>query len=187
MIGIDEVGRGSWAGPLLVVAARSCQALPVEFIDSKLLSKRKRELLLDQIIRNCDLGEGWVTAREIDNFGLTRAMQLGVSRALEAINAKTYEEIIIDGSINYCHGSFTQSQAIIKADANYPLVSAASIFAKVKRDRYMAALADEYANYQFEKHVGYGTKLHQQLLEQYGVSSLHRKSYKPIKQLLKNI
>lgn len=184
IVGIDEVGRGSWAGPLLVVAARARLELPKGLADSKVLSKQKREELFELIKESCDLGEGWVQPEEIDKLGITRALKLGVSRALMALGTLLDEEIIIDGLINYCPIEFINVKAIAKADATEGIVSAASIYAKVLRDRHMVRLSQLYPNYQFEKHVGYGTKLHHQLLMKYGVSQIHRRSYKPVKALL---
>ncbi len=184
MIGIDEVGRGAWAGPLLVVAARIRDALPSNLNDSKQLSLKKRELLFPQIKSCCDIGEGWVEPHEIDEFGLTQAMRLAVNRALIAIGADFDEDIIMDGPINYCSFEYNSVQTIIKADSIYPIVSAASIYAKVARDRHMNRIAKFYPFYGFEKHVGYGTQLHISSLKIHGVSLLHRKSYKPIKAYL---
>lgn len=180
MIGIDEVGRGCWAGPLLVVAARQVSALPLGLKDSKLLSKKQRENLFAEIIQTCELGEGWVYPTEIDELGLSGAMKLGVARALAAIHVTNDEEIIMDGNINYCDATFTNVQTVIKADNLYPIVSAASIYAKVLRDNEMAEQARLYAGYGFELHVGYGTKSHREALQKLGVCDLHRKSYKPV-------
>lgn len=180
IIGIDEVGRGCWAGPLLVVAARAKTALPDGLADSKVLSKIKRESLLDAIVEACDLGEGWVQPEEIDQLGLTGAMKLGVSRALIALGAGFEEAIIMDGNLNYCPDDFTNVQTIIKADQSHPIVSAASIYAKVTRDAHMIRAADFYPFYGFEKHVGYGTAIHQAALKVHGISRIHRKSFKPV-------
>lgn len=184
MIGIDEVGRGCWAGPLLVVAARQRESLPDGLKDSKLLSKLQRQNLLVPILESCDIGEGWVEHSEIDRYGLAEAMRRGVERALAALNASSGEEIIMDGTVNYCGAVFSNVLTVPKADNLYQIVSAASIVAKVKRDDFMTQIAKEYPNYQFEKHVGYGTKLHSELLKQFGVSPIHRLSYKPIQILL---
>lgn len=181
MIGIDEVGRGCWAGPLLVVAARQTGSLPHGLDDSKKLSKKRRDSLKFNIEITCDIGEGWVTAPEIDAVGLTAAMKLGVGRALEAIAAQVGEEIIMDGLINYCAPTFTNVQCEAKADGLYPVVSAASIYAKVTRDKFMTELKEPYVVYEFAKHVGYGTKLHSDLLKLHGVSDQHRLSFAPIK------
>lgn len=183
MIGIDEVGRGCWAGPLLIVAARAKGVLPVGLKDSKKLSTKKRELFYSQLQDSCDLGEGWVSAPEIDQLGLSEAMRLGVGRALVAINARHDEEIIMDGLINYCSNEFTNVVCIAKADDLYPIVSAASIYAKVTRDRFMTELEGKYAVYEFAKHVGYGTKLHMDMLKLHGASDQHRLSFAPIKKL----
>ena len=180
MIGIDEVGRGSWAGPLLVVAARQVGKLPEGLADSKILIKKRREQLVPAINASCQLGEGWVEPTEIDQLGLTGAMRLGVDRALKAIDAKVGEEIIMDGHINYCASGFTNVRCEIGADATYSLVSAASIYAKVQRDAYMTKISAKYPGYSFESHVGYGTKKHLEALKSLGICELHRRSYKPV-------
>lgn len=180
MIGIDEVGRGCWAGPLLVVAARAKRTLPDGLADSKQLTKLRRESLLEAINETCDLGEGWVQPEEIDRLGLTGAMKLGVSRALLALSADFDEAIIMDGLINYCPEEYTNVETIAKADQSEPIVSAASIHAKVTRDAHMVRAAQFYPFYGFEKHVGYGTAIHQAALKVHGVSNIHRKSFKPI-------
>jgi ribonuclease HII len=180
VIGIDEVGRGCWAGPLLVVAARQKTELPTGVADSKVVSKPKREALFDAIGLSCDIGAGWVQPAEVDQLGLTEAMRLGVDRALSALEAAQDEPIIMDGNINYCAPEFTNVQCVVDADATHPIVSAASIYAKVLRDRYMAQAAIDYPGYGFEKHVGYGTKVHQLALATLGICELHRQSYKPV-------
>lgn len=180
IIGVDEVGRGCWAGPLLVVAAQSVYELPEGLKDSKLLSRMKREALIKQITFACKLGEGWVQPEEIDELGLSNAMRLAVSRALIDVGSSLTTEIVIDGNINYCPGEYTNSRAVVDADATHPIVSAASIYAKVTRDAHMARLAQFYPEYGFDKHVGYGTKLHKDMLAKHGVSKIHRKSYKPV-------
>ena len=180
MIGIDEVGRGCWAGPLLVVAARDVSALPAGLRDSKKLSKKRRESLVYDIRISCDIGEGWVTAQEIDAVGLTAAMRLGVERALAMLRAQPDEAIIMDGLINYCTPAFINVRCLAKADDDYPVVSAASIYAKVTRDKFMSELEEPYASYQFGKHVGYGTALHMEMLKLHGVSDQHRLSFAPV-------
>jgi ribonuclease HII len=184
MIGIDEVGRGSWAGPLLVVAARQIHDLPIGLADSKVLSKTRREALVGSIHKSCQLGEGWVEPAEIDEFGLAGAMRLGVSRALRSLAAKNEEEIIMDGPINYCPLAFKNVKCLIDADATESLVSAASIYAKVQRDQYMVKMSLNFPGYSFESHVGYGTKAHLKALQKLGVCALHRRSFKPIQLFL---
>lgn len=184
MIGIDEVGRGCWAGPLLVVAARLTGNLPDGLKDSKVLSKKKRELYKYEIELACDIGEGWVTPAEIDHLGLTESMKLATKRALAGLEARYNETIIFDGNINFCDVRYSKASAIIDADALFPIVSAASIYAKVTRDKMMSELPDRYDVYGFASHVGYGTKVHIQALAEHGVSDIHRKSYAPIKKIL---
>jgi ribonuclease HII len=183
MIGIDEVGRGCWAGPLLVVAARQVGVLPKGLADSKVLSKKRREALFNDIQISCDLGEGWVSAAEIDQHGLAGAMRLGVARALANLQAQDDEVIIMDGKVNYCAKQFVGVQCVVDADATHPIVSAASIYAKVLRDRHMVAQATLFPGYSFETHVGYGTRAHQAALQLLGACELHRQSYKPIRAL----
>lgn len=183
-IGIDEVGRGCWAGPLLVVAARQVRALPKGLMDSKKLSKIQRKTFYEPITIACDIGEGWVTSTEIDRLGLTKAMKLGVRRALKEIEAKNDETIVIDGSINYCEDAFIKASAIVGADNLFPIVSAASIYGKVTRDKYMAELPERYKKYEFASHVGYGTHTHLKKLQEFGLSDLHRRSFKPVREFL---
>jgi ribonuclease HII len=182
MIGVDEVGRGCWAGPMLIVAARGTLKLPEGLKDSKKLSKNQREKLQTDIKRTCDLGEGWVSAQEIDRLGLTDGTKLGVARALEAISADCDEEIIMDGTINYVPESFTNVLCMARADDLYPIVSAASIYAKVTRDDHMCGdVHEQFPGYGFDQHVGYGTALHTAALKLYGVCEAHRMSYKPVR------
>lgn len=182
-VGIDEVGRGCWAGP--VVAGAVILSSHVKGLtDSKLLSKKQREEF-DMLIRSnvSAIGIGWVEASVVDEIGINKAVGLAMQRALDMITIE-YEEIIIDGNINYLSKN-PKSMAVIKADFSVPSVSAASIVAKVARDNYMIDLSFKYPDYGFAKHVGYGTALHIEKLKLHGVSDQHRRSYKPIKALLK--
>lgn len=185
MIGIDEVGRGCWAGPLLVVAARQKGTLPEGLKDSKVLSKLKRESFASLLRDVCDFGEGWVTAREVDKNGLTKALELACERALGSLGAHNDEEIILDGNINYCPTKYSRVKAVIKADALHPIVSAASIYAKVRRDAYMLSMESKYPDYGFSKHVGYGTKIHLDALKKFGPCLLHRYSYRPVRECIR--
>ncbi len=184
MIGIDEVGRGCWAGPLLVVAARQIGDLPAGLDDSKVLTKKRRASLAPGIKESCQLGEGWAEPAEIDSLGLTAAMRLAVKRALAALGAETSEPIIMDGNINYCPTQFISVACVVDADAEHPIVSAASIYAKQRRDQYMTEMSGAYPGYGFESHVGYGTKAHLLALQAQGVCKQHRLSVKPVKAFL---
>lgn len=175
MIGVDEVGRGAWAGPLLVCAARLRQ--PIQGLkDSKQLSAKRRQELSVLIMENADIGYGWVTATELDTVGLSAALRLATKRALKAIKPIVDEEIIIDGTVNFAPEY--KVITIVKADQTVPEVSAASIVAKVARDMYMHTLAQKYPNYGFDFHVGYGTKQHTDAITKYGLCQEHRTSFR---------
>jgi ribonuclease HII len=182
IVGIDEVGRGCWAGPVVAGAVILNEPI-IGLKDSKLLSKKQREKLAAEIqLSALAIGIGWVEPSKVDEIGLTAAVGLAMRRALEQISL-TYDEIIIDGSFNFL-GENPKAKAVIKADNSVPPVSAASIVAKVARDHYMTEIAARYPDYGFEKHVGYGTALHLEKLKLNGVSDLHRRSFKPIRALV---
>jgi ribonuclease HII len=189
ILGIDEVGRGPWAGPL-VVGAVVLGNIPIEGLtDSKKLSAKKREILADMIMTEATaVSLGWVSARELDAIGMSAALRLATRRAVEQISVP-YHEIIIDGTINFLaetsKGSYVTTMA--KADGLIASVSAASIVAKVARDRYMAELPNKYAVYGFERHAGYGTAFHRTMIAEHGVSDEHRLSFAPLKQYQPNI
>jgi ribonuclease HII len=179
MIGVDEVGRGSWAGPLVVCAVRL--RTPVDGLaDSKLLSKKRRESLYSEIISGNDFSLGWVSADEIDDIGLSAALKLAAAIALEGLDPKD-EDVIVDGTIQF-YPNYQRSTTLIKADMKVPAVSAASIVAKVIRDNWMYAQDTAYPQYGFGSHVGYGTAQHKIAIETYGITSLHRKSFSLPKQ-----
>ena len=194
ILGIDEVGRGCWAGPLVAGAVLYEEDFVVpagaewRLADSKVLTKKQRETA-DEAIRQSALayGLGWVDNREIDELGLTASVALAMRRATDAVLAivdddsrPSVDKIIIDGSINYLP-DLPQAVAIVKADGTVPAVSAASIIAKVARDKWMASEAERlHPGYGFFRHVGYGTKVHQAALAELGVSALHRRSFRPV-------
>lgn len=184
LIGVDEVGRGSWAGPLLVVASRATGGLPSGLKDSKLMTRKQRESIFERLTSNVEFGEGWVTAAKIDEHGLAEAMRLGVAKALEKLNTQIDEEIILDGKVNYIPAKFKNTKCIVNADALIPLVSAAGIYAKVRRDEYMSKLKIPYPEYGFEKHAGYGTVTHRLAIVEHGIlEGIHRTSFKPLQSL----
>jgi ribonuclease HII len=182
ILGIDEVGRGPWAGPLVVGAVVLGDAQIEGLTDSKKLTKKKRDAL-DTLIREraSGYGLGWVGAKEIDEIGLGPALRLATIRAVEQVSAP-YHEIIIDGTINFLSetskGKYVTTLA--KADLLIQSVSAASIIAKVARDNYMALQDDIYPGYGFVSHVGYGTLAHRNSIEKLGVTPLHRLSFAPL-------
>lgn len=184
MIGVDEVGRGCLAGPLLVVAARTVTDLPNGLKDSKLYSRKQREEIIDLLSICCRFGEGWVKATEIDKLGLSRALKIGAIRALKNLGVQLDEELILDGKFNYLPKKYKNSQAVVGGDNLIPIISAASIYAKVTRDRYMIALSKKHPRYSFEYHVGYGTKTHKLALSTYGaLKYVHRQSFLPVAKL----
>lgn len=182
IVGIDEVGRGCWAGPLVVGAVVLGEPI-VGLKDSKKLTKKQREALDERIRATAiSFGLGWVQPAELDAVGLTQAVRLAMERALAVVTA-TYDEVIVDGNFNFL-AHLPKTRQLIKADDTVPAVSAASIIAKVARDKYMTKIAQLYSGYGFENHVGYGTAIHMAALAELGVTDIHRKSFKPIKNLL---
>lgn len=192
LLGIDEVGRGPWAGPLVIgaVVLQDNQApWTSELTDSKRLSPKKRELLNAVILEKAlATGLGWVPVTELDQHGLGAALKIAARRATEQILAQniSFDEIIIDGTINFLTQTPLEDKVTVlpKADLLVKEVSAASIIAKVARDHYMIKLAETYPEYGFDRHVGYGTTLHKQALLEHGICPEHRKSFRPIQELL---
>ena len=192
ILGIDEVGRGPWAGPLVIGAVILPDQKPDwvdELNDSKKLSVKKREKLNELILKEAAAtGLGWVSSQEIDELGLAASLKLAARRAVEEIQKQhvPFAEIIIDGTINFLAGTKLESYVSIlpKADFLIKEVSAASIIAKVARDHYMYELAEKYPAYGFEKHVGYGTAAHQKALKEHGVCPEHRRSFSPIQKIV---
>lgn len=191
ILGIDEVGRGPWAGPLVVgaVILGEPQDFWEELADSKKLTAKKRNELSAQIIKHSAAhATGWVSAAELDQYGLSAALKLATRRAVKQILAKKvyFSEIIIDGTVNFLQNTplAEHVSTLPKADALVKEVSAASIIAKVARDQYMADLETKYPGYGFAKHVGYGTAAHKAALLKLGPCPEHRKSFRPIAELL---
>lgn len=182
ILGVDEVGRGPWAGPLVVGAVVLDGANIEGLTDSKRLSKKRREEL-DKIIRSSApaFGLGWVSAKELDAIGMSAALTEATKRAVSKIHTP-YHEIIIDGTVNLL-ASTTKGQFVTtlkKADLLVPAVSAASIIAKVARDAYMAKQDVVYPGYGFGRHAGYGTLAHREAIKKLGVTPLHRLSFAPL-------
>lgn len=181
VIGVDEVGRGSWAGPLCVAAvAWPDQAAVTGLADSKQLSA-KRRVHMAAFIRGqaAGIGIGWVSPAAIDALGLSRALQRAALCAVAQIGLDA--PIIVDGRDRILGD--LKAEYVIKADTKIHAVMAASIIAKVARDAYMLAIDQQFTQYQFARHVGYGTALHRQLIAQFGPCAQHRLSYAPLKEL----
>ena len=149
------------------------------------MSRKQRLEMFELLSDCCEFGEGWVKAVEIDRYGLAQALRLGIKRALSNINAHVEEKIIMDGKVNYLPKKFKNATCLIDADNLMPIVSAASIYAKVTRDDSMMKLAKKHPFYKFENHVGYGTTEHLKALKSHGVLKfVHRTSYAPVSRLV---
>lgn len=195
ILGIDEVGRGAWAGPLVVGACVLNDAKIKGLTDSKALSRKQREKLSAEISKSSAIiGLGWVSNDELDKIGLSAALKLATRRAVKEVQKKCkkqnikFNEIIIDGTVNFLAGTPLEKYAstLKKADLLISSVSAAAICAKVARDNFMAELSKkpEFEPFCFENHAGYGTPKHRAALSEFGVSKIHRKSFKPIAEFL---
>ena len=190
ILGIDEVGRGPWAGPLVVGAVILGDAVIDGLNDSKKLTAKKRQKLDVEIREKAAAWAlGWVSARELDEIGISRALRLATRRSVKQIQKQTreknlaFDEIIIDGKVNFLADTKLEKYVttLAKADGLIPSVSAASIIAKVARDRYMAEQDVRYPGYGFSLHVGYGTAKHRAAIEKLGVTPLHRLSFAPLR------
>lgn len=174
--GIDEVGRGCLAGPLVAAAVILPANWRKTLKDSKLLSAQMREELNEYILeKSLASGIGWVDNIDVDELGLTQSVRLAYMRALEDMNSG-FSIAVIDGNYNYLD-DFEVAQTLIKADQKVSCVAAASIIAKVARDKYMSKQSEIHPEYDFINNVGYGTKKHREALMNNGLTSLHRKSF----------
>lgn len=176
LCGVDEAGRGPLCGPVCVAAVILDPANPIEGLnDSKKLSEKKREALFPEIKQKALAYHVVMVGPEtIDELNILRATMLGMKQAVEGLSIQP-EYVLIDG--NRCPELSVPCEAVVKGDAKSASISAASILAKVSRDRYMEKLAQEYPQYQLQKHKGYPTKEHYALLDQYGVAPIYRKSF----------
>ena len=176
LCGVDEAGRGPLAGPVCAAAVILPRGLVIEGLnDSKKLSEKRREELYDVIRGECiSCGVAFATVEEIETLNILEATFLAMNRALEQLSPVP-ELALIDG--NRTKGIALPSRAVIKGDAKCADIAAASVLAKVTRDRYMLQMAEQYPQYGFEQHKGYGTKQHYAALLQYGPSPIHRMSF----------
>ncbi len=174
--GVDEAGRGPLAGPVFAAAVILPQNYTHEILnDSKKLSEKKRDIVYDDIIRDAvAYSVGIATEKEIDEINILNATFLAMKRAVDGLSIKP-DLAYIDG--NQYPKTGVKEVTIVKGDSKCMSVAAASIIAKVSRDRFMLKIAEEYPQYEFAKHKGYGTKLHYEMIEKYGVSPVHRRSF----------
>lgn len=186
VVGVDEVGRGAWAGPLYLCAyIYSKSEVWIEGIkDSKLLSETRREKLYKYFNKDAYKFE-IISNNKIDEFGLGNALCGGLKKLIDGIRCDLKMKKVIFIVDGYFKGEWDEDTVFeIKADRNIYSVACASVIAKVTRDRFMKQIASKYPGYLFEQHVGYGTKNHIEALLQFGLCDIHRKSYRPIKDLV---
>ena len=196
IVGIDEVGRGPIAGPVAVCAfkllitdyeslIKNAEAeLGIKLKDSKKLTKKQREKWFEYLktlkqTGNCDFAVSMVSAEWIDKVGIVRAIQKALDASLSKLNTNDKllaAKVILDGGLK-APKEFTNQETVIKGDELHPVISCASIIAKVTRDTLMTTYAKEYPEYGYEKHSGYGTKAHYEAIKKYGMTPLHRKSF----------
>ncbi len=181
--GVDEAGRGPWAGP--VVAACLTFKPKIKLLDgindSKKMTHAKREEVFEWLVQNFDYGVGVVAPEIIDSINILQATKLAMKQAIESL--KTKPDLLLIDALKLPQVNIPQ-RGIVKADAKIWCVAAASIIAKVTRDRLMFYYHEVYPQYSFDKHKGYGTKIHQEALKQNGICPIHRRSFRPIRELL---
>lgn len=181
--GVDEAGRGPLVGSVVAAAVILDPQNPIEGLnDSKKLSEKKRNSLAIEIREKA---LAWsvssVDEKEIDRINILQASLLAMKRAVESLS-QSPDMVLVDG--NKCPDISYKVEAIVKGDSKVAAISAASILAKVDRDRQMVELHEQYPQYGFDRHKGYPTKVHMELLNQHGPCPLHRKSFSPVKKLL---
>ncbi|MCP5464877.1 MAG: ribonuclease HII [Deltaproteobacteria bacterium] len=181
--GIDEAGRGAWAGPVCAAAVILKKNIGLPGVDdSKKLTPKKREALFDLITSQAlSYGVALVPAEEIDQINILQATKKAMLMAVAQLNPQP-GLLLIDGNAGL--DTKIPFETVIDGDALSQSIAAASIIAKVTRDRLMIELGAQIPGYGFEKHKGYGTKIHREAMKQHGVHALHRKSYAPVRELL---
>ena len=178
VVGIDEVGRGSWAGPLMVGAAVLPRGRRVNGVrDSKLLTEAEREHLFDRVASWCDAwAVGGASQEECDELGMAEAQRVAARRAVDALGIAV-DIAVVDGKWDFLRGVVPHTKMIVKADVVCLSVSAASILAKVTRDRIMRGESEHYPAYAFDSNKGYPCPVHKAALHAYGPSAIHRRSW----------
>ena len=171
LCGIDEAGRGPIAGPLVMAGA--ILNAPIEGLnDSKKLTEKKREALFDEIVAKTTHHIARFSAEEIDELGISKCLAAGLRQIMDALDS---DDFLFDGNSTF---GVSGLRTMVKADAEIPEVSAASILAKVTRDREMVALAATYPEYGFEGHKGYGSASHIEAIRKHGYCAIHRRSFR---------
>ena len=181
--GVDEAGKGSWAGPIIAGAVILNPQIKIKGIkDSKLLRAPERKKIFTEIIKHSvSYGLGEVSAKEIDEIGISQANVLAIQRALDQLSPAP-DYILIDAvKMEYKN---IKTKSVIDGDHKITSIAAASIIAKVSRDQIMEQLDEQYPQYSFKQHKGYGTNHHWHMINQHGISVIHRKSFRPMKDLL---
>ena len=174
--GVDEAGRGPLAGPVCAAAVILPKGLVIPGLDdSKKLTEKKREELFGIIIEQAiSYGIAFASVEEIEEHNILAASFIAMNRAISQLYPQP-QLALIDG--NRTKGIDVESRSVVKGDSKCADIAAASVLAKVTRDRYMLEMAEKYPQYYFEKHKGYGTKLHYEALREYGPCEIHRKSF----------
>ncbi|WP_299147163.1 ribonuclease HII [uncultured Tateyamaria sp.] len=181
--GVDEVGRGPLAGPVTAAAVVLDMArCPVGLDDSKKLSARTRAVLWEEIIACADVSVAHASVAEIDDLNILRASHLAMERAVAGLRAPP-EHLLIDGNM-IPRGLALPATSVIKGDGRSLSIAAASIVAKICRDRIMVDLAQQHPGYGWETNMGYGSKSHMAALQNLGVTPHHRRSFKPVHNML---
>lgn len=181
--GVDEVGRGPLAGPVTAAAVvLDPAAIPDGINDSKKLTARRREALAEEILQVADVSVAHASVAEIDEINILRASHLAMLRALNKLPRRP-DHVLIDGEM-LPHGLTIPAQGLVKGDARSLSIAAASIVAKTFRDRMMVDLAQQHPGYGWETNMGYGSKSHMAGLQNLGVTPHHRRSFKPVHNIL---
>ncbi len=181
--GVDEAGRGPLAGPVVAAAViLDPERIPEGLNDSKLLSARKRAEVLDHIVAGTEVGVGLASVAEIDELNILRASHLAMCRAIEALRTRP-DHVLIDGNL-VPRDLTLPATAVVKGDSLSLSIAAASIVAKTRRDAIMWDLAQQYPGYGWERNQGYPTKCHKEALRNLGVTPHHRRSFKPVHNIL---
>ncbi len=176
--GVDEAGRGPWAGPVVAAAViLDPDLIPANIDDSKIVDEDGRAFLYNRIMKVADVGVGIADIDRIDRDNILSATLWAMGEAVAALKCRP-KLVLIDG--NRAPHIKIETRTIVKGDAKCLSIAAASIIAKVTRDRIMMALAKDFPGYGFERHKGYGTPEHQMAIEKFGVCQIHRRSFKPV-------